>query len=891
MQNLLDNLRNAPTPLVVKSKAGILKAVKNIHLEILKSSLSLGSGNDVGNKAASLRRYALWLEDVAFESLSDAETSIEADDGESLFSSAAALYEFVGSLSVDEGSRNIFRPPLNDLLRSAISGSFTVYQAHSSLIGRRVRSKLRDCMEVVPDAQCHIVTASTVAALIGREFHVAFTLSKQLDQLQLPAIDELKKRDAINKEILELDKALAIGRACGKAALGMLIGVQQLISKAADRFRQIRERAAKVDDANHYWLADRLLHVIQGMADASTHKILREAGLPSKYQQLLARDQYLEFWGPQLRAIHQGLLDAKTTKHFVVSIPTGAGKTLFAELSILTVLTGYNSGWAVYLTPSRALVSQVSSDLRQRLEPCNITVRTVVAGAEQSEILDEELSLLQVDRTVTVTTPEKLDAYYRNAQEVFDTCKLVIFDEIHKIAERDRGPLIESLVIRLLSLQPKARILFLSGVMSNVDEMKFWLGEGGSAAITERSRPTRRIYGIGVRSRDIQKGEPTKRKNGTIVRRVNYSGGLVVVHEREDLEGNLDINLPNMFQGFYHERFYSQFPPNLQWREDTKEKHSSVNDNAIGLAQTIVCTPGTVLVFMQYINSVEKACREFNYLDESYQDDRAKLSSFIASELGPDHPLPVYCRRGIAYHHARLPSNVQRAIEFALEQGWLKVVFATATLREGMNTTASTVIIAGCSLYDDTKQHGDVKERRLAISEADFLNLAGRAGRPRTDTEGKVFLVPDSLIQAAAVENGKKYILAGDAALRVKSQFAELANSLNQPDVSLTDLQPVHQSILLSLEAGGLADAEGIEAFVNRSLWSLQEEDEDFTRTTARRIFRVIAGAKEELGTERVKIASRLGLSLSSSEHLRKLLVKQQDLFVNDLFGITAGCS
>src|SRR5262245_5863107 len=99
MQNLLDDLRNAHTPLIVKSKAGILKAVKDIHLEILKSSLFLGGGGDVSDKAASLRRYALWLEDVAFELLLDNEGSIEADDGESLFSSAAALYEFVGSLS------------------------------------------------------------------------------------------------------------------------------------------------------------------------------------------------------------------------------------------------------------------------------------------------------------------------------------------------------------------------------------------------------------------------------------------------------------------------------------------------------------------------------------------------------------------------------------------------------------------------------------------------------------------------------------------------------------------------------------------------------------------------------------------------------------------------
>ncbi|MBS1810498.1 MAG: DEAD/DEAH box helicase [Acidobacteria bacterium] len=866
MRNLLENLRNAPTPLIVKSKAGIIKAVKDVHLTVLKAALKLEDSIDVTNKVASLRRYALFLEDVAFEELA------EGEEQESLFSAAASLYEFTGSLSTNRDTYNIFQPPLNDFLRSAILSSFTPYQAHSSLIGRRIREKIQDDTTLPPDLRCHLIVAATIAALIGRDLQATFASSQKLNPLQKLAVETLKARDATNQEILTLDRAIAIGRVCGKVALGMLIGIERLTEGAAERLNLINLKAEKVRDANHYWLADRLSSLVNNMAKANIHKPLKAAIFPERYRLLLARDKYLEFWGPQLQAIEKGLLDAKSLKHFVISIPTGSGKSLFAELSILTALRGTNSGWAVYVTPSRALVNQVSSDLRHRLEPCGFRIRTIVAGAEQSELLDEELDLLQMNRTVTVTTPEKLDAYYRNAQEIFATCRLVIFDEMHKIAEKDRGPLIESLVARFLSIHPQTRIIFLSGVMSNVDEMKSWLGESDTAIISERSRPTRRVYGVAVRGQEHPQSKTrNSSKSKKSLRRVDFSGGLVVVHEHEDLEESFEIALPNMFRGFYTERI---FPKST--REDRQERHSSAIDHAIDLAQSIAKAPGTILVFMEKIQSVQRGCKEFKYNDPIFSKERLELAAHISNELGPNHPLAGYCKRGVAYHHSRLPINVQRAIELALEGGWLKVVFATATLREGLNTAATTVIMAGHMLFDKSTNRG------IDIPESDFMNIAGRAGRPRTDTEGRIFLIPNSLSQSAAIENGKKYILAGDAALRVKSQLTDLANALSRLEGAMIDLPTNHQATLLGLEAATLADSDGIATFLNHSLWAIQEDDENFSKETAKRMFNVLAKAKADIGVDNVKSASRLGLSLSSSESLRVFLTEKKDLFTDN---------
>src|SRR5439155_4695357 len=125
------------------------------------------------------------------------------------------------------------------------------------------------------------------------------------------------------------------------------------------------------------------------MATSSMHRILSEHRVPSSFRRSMAKSGVFELWSPQIAAIDKGLLQQENAPHLLVSIPTGSGKTLVAELAILNALRGDESGWGVYVTPSRALVSQVSNDLRRRLRDSGISVRTVIAGAEQGAFKEE----------------------------------------------------------------------------------------------------------------------------------------------------------------------------------------------------------------------------------------------------------------------------------------------------------------------------------------------------------------------------------------------------------------------------------------------------------------------------------------------------------------------
>jgi hypothetical protein len=862
MHNLLDDFRHSPTPLADTSRTSLARALKAADVALLRAALSLPDSQPVEDIERILRRYALWLEDIV--------STNPPDDVVTLSSLAGSIYEFTAGLYHGSGPTTLFEPPINDLLRACIVGSFTPFQAQSTLTATRARSRLQALTSDNAVTRCHQVVAEIVLGFLGRDFRGAFNSGLQLDARANSAVAELENTDAPFAEIFSLDRAVSIGLACRKGAGAMLTGSMDVLNDSISELRNIEQSAIESEDADHHWLAARLRQVAEGMHDRSMHRVLALAGIPVEFRRALARDGFLEMWGPQLEAIQKGLIS--TSKHFVVSIPTGSGKTLIAELALLSALAE-NGGWAIYVVPSRALTNQVSSNLRRHLSESGIIVRTVLAGAEQSLLLSDELELLSRERSVTVTTPEKLDAYYRTSREtgVFKDCRLLIVDEVHKISDGNRGALLESLITRFLVLQQDTRIALLSGVMSNADELATWLDPLRTESVVARRRPTRQVQGVAVRTvrSDGEPHQHTRAGAKVLQRRVNFKGGIVLVHEEEDLVPPIRVDLPRVFDGFFTERLLG-----TTWREQkAPEPRTSANDHAIQLAGVLASAPGSTLVFVENTVAAEKGARECAVKHDANFREREQLANFVRGELGEAHPLVAYCERGVAYHHSRLPTSVLRAIELALENGWLKVVFATGTLREGLNTAVTSVIVAGNSYWDDAKK------RREPVDETDFVNIAGRAGRPRVDTEGRVILIPDSLVQATAIEIGRKYVLVGEAALRVMSQFDELEEELRKAKGDLRQMPFQDQSLILGLRAAGLVDETSVNSFLTQTLWSIQEADDQLVADASVIASDSVMKAEATIGEQRMILASKLGVSLSSSERMRELLVEQKDAF------------
>ena len=108
-----------------------------------------------------------------------------------------------------------------------------------------------------------------------------------------------------------------------------------------------------------------------------------------------------------------------------------------------------------------------------------------------------------------------------------------------------------------------------------------------------------------------------------------------------------------------------------------------------------------------------------------------KIAQLAEQRMGAAHNLVTVLRRGVAYHHAALPADIQAEIEDAVRQGTIKILCATSTLTEGVNLPVRTVIISERGYYDGTKFN-------TFIDSVGLMNAAGRAGRAGRETEGWV---------------------------------------------------------------------------------------------------------------------------------------------------------
>lgn len=89
--------------------------------------------------------------------------------------------------------------------------------------------------------------------------------------------------------------------------------------------------------------------------------------------------------------------------------------------------------------------------------------------------------------------------------------------------------------------------------------------------------------------------------------------------------------------------------------------------------------------------------------------------------------LKEYLRYSIGVHHGELPRHLSSTLVDLFNEGGVKFLFCTATLIEGVNTTAKNIV-----LYH--KKKGPKK-----IDFFDFKNIAGRAGRMKKHFVGNVF--------------------------------------------------------------------------------------------------------------------------------------------------------
>ncbi|XP_035672627.1 U5 small nuclear ribonucleoprotein 200 kDa helicase-like [Branchiostoma floridae] len=158
-----------------------------------------------------------------------------------------------------------------------------------------------------------------------------------------------------------------------------------------------------------------------------------------------------------------------------IGAPTGSGKTICGEFSVLRLISQNPEGRCVYVTPMESLAEQVYSDWYAKFQ-VQLGKKVVMLTGETST----DLKLL-AKGNIIISTPDRWDVLSRrwkqrkNVQNV----NLFIVDEAHLIGG-ENGPVLEVICSRMRyiasQIERQIRIVALSSSLSNAKDIAQWLG-------------------------------------------------------------------------------------------------------------------------------------------------------------------------------------------------------------------------------------------------------------------------------------------------------------------------------------------------------------------------------------------------------------------------------
>lgn len=485
---------------------------------------------------------------------------------------------------------------------------------------------------------------------------------------------------------------------------------------AIDEILQKLLGVATEDNLTLYWLILRLLRILFDTYENASLWAVLPPRLPSgrlleSYIRLLGSfgSPVTELWTSQTTALDMALGDNSGA---VINLRTSGGKTRVAELAILQALIDDPSSKVLYLAPFRSLAFEIEHSLNKTFTPLGFSITHLYGNATVNL---SDFDLVQASNII-IATPEKAKALIRGGSGIETDIKLIIIDEGHLLGANERLLRIEMFLthIKAYAARQNIRVVLLSAVLPNAEDLAKWVA--GDTALVARSdwKPSLERRGLLI-------------WNGTSVR-LNWYG------DEAPFNPNFVQKKPLGFG-----RRVKEFP---------NDKAEAVAATAVRLAQN-----GTVMIFSARANSIEGLAKAvllaLGNNPADYDWDKSAwdvFESVCAEELGQSTVVLKAARKGVICHNNRLPTLVRIAIERLMRSRPPLIVIASTTLGQGVNIGISTVIVHTPYFSNET------------ISNRDFWNVCGRAGRAYSDAEGKILYVVDNTREKWQVNQDKRLI-------------------------------------------------------------------------------------------------------------------------------------
>lgn len=367
-----------------------------------------------------------------------------------------------------------------------------------------------------------------------------------------------------------------------------------------------------------------------------------------------------------------------------VSAPTSAGKSFVMGLDLVRRLKRGEPACIVYLVPTRALIREVASKLREHLRNADlpaIPVRSVPFPIDKEKAPQGAVYVLTQERLMSLLHSPHGNPWITT----------LVVDEAQGVQDGSRGIILQSAIESALRFFPSLEIYFASPLIKNPEYLLSLFGRSkDELSFIETLSPVAQNLILVAQVRN-------KKNQGKFE--------LLVQNELLDL-GIRDLGFP--------------------LRDGKFKQHAA-------LARAVTHDDESTIIFANRAADTESLAEALieGWPEPKHPDEKiVEFVEFLRNEIHPEYALIKTLPHGVAFHYGDMPAIVRARVEDLFKDGILKFVCCTSTLLQGVNLPARHIIIE-----DPKRGAGNSMRRR------DFLNLAGRAGRLLNEFHGNIWCV------------------------------------------------------------------------------------------------------------------------------------------------------
>ena len=465
--------------------------------------------------------------------------------------------------------------------------------------------------------------------------------------------------------------------------------------------------------------------------------------------------------------------------HILVMAPTGSGKSLPAEFALDYFYS--NGKKTIYCSPIKSLSNQKFNDFSQKYPHIRVGIVTGdISCNPDADVLVMTTEIL-LNKLYQIKSNTPVNSSVSFEMDIQNELGCVIFDEIHYIANEERGTAWENSIMLL----PKhVQMIGLSATLDNPEKFAYWLETRGeinsenNKIVYLTSKLNRAVplihYSFITATQTVFKYIRDKAIQEEIKSVIDKPW--IIQDEKNKFNDENFIKIHKILKLFEYKEIRIKRPHvlNQVTKYLTENEMTPAICYVFSIKQIEICSREVTTNLLEFDSKVPYIAKR--------ECDKILREKFVNCEEYFHLPeyinLVALLEKGIATHHSKMLPVLREIVEIFFARGYIKLLFATETVAIGLNLPVKTCIFTDITKHDGTCQR--------ILQGHEYVQSAGRSGRLGLDTVGHVIHLNNLFRNIESVNykqmmNGKPQTLTS----KFKISYNLLLNLLDIGDTNL----------------------------------------------------------------------------------------------------------